>query len=412
MKCSIIKDLLNLYIDDLCSEENDKLIKKHLESCEECKKTYNELLKEKHKDKELLKKEAVTDNNKIKQNQIDNNDSNNKLKPFKKIRFKLVIRYLLNIILSLIIIFMLFLIGTYTWCVINQEEGTKDLTTYLAGRKAKKVTEQLLVGNIDEYVDSVDLDWINERYISNYDKMIDNIKTELNKEYKKNLKDKVFKVTVNNSFYTSSTYKDHTQKYIQVFVDIEYDNKAVITFSYHFYNNYNYYIENVHFEDEEYESKDKCIAFKKTGDLLESLVELKNTHLLQYNIIRQNFIVNTIDEDYQTREGILELMIVSHDKTNKNMYNKLKALFEKGVKIDSCSINNLSYNTDKKQIDGELVLIMSDGKNNKWTLIQSIYFKPFSGYYSIQMVCKDQDAEIIGIVPKSLKEKKLKKLFR
>ena len=72
----------------------------------------------------------------------------------------------------------------------------------------------------------------------------------------------------------------------------------------------------------------------------------------------------------------------------------------------------ISYNTDNKQIDGEIVLIMSDGKNNKWTLIQSIYFKPFSGYYSIQMVCKDKDAEIIGTVPKSINEKDLKKLFR
>ena len=69
MKCSIVKDLLNLYIDDLCSEENNKLIKKHLDSCEKCQKTYNKLLKEKHKDEELLIKEAVTDDNKINQNQ-------------------------------------------------------------------------------------------------------------------------------------------------------------------------------------------------------------------------------------------------------------------------------------------------------------------------------------------------------
>ena len=55
---------------------------------------------------------------------------------------------------------------------------------------------------------------------------------------------------------------------------------------------------------------------------------------------------------------------------------------------------------------------MSDDKNNKWTLIQPIYYNAFSGFYSIQMICKDKDAEIIGTVPKSLKEKDLKKLFR
>ena len=88
MKCSIVKDLLNLYIDDLCSEENNKLIKKHLDSCEKCQKTYNQLLKEKHKNEELLKKETVINDNKMNENQQDDNDSNNKLKPFKKIRFK------------------------------------------------------------------------------------------------------------------------------------------------------------------------------------------------------------------------------------------------------------------------------------------------------------------------------------
>lgn len=412
MKCSIVKDLLNLYIDDLCSEENDKLIKKHLGSCEKCQKAYNELLKEKHKDEELLKKEAVNDDNKMNENHLDDNDANNKLKPFKKIRFKLVIRYLLNVILSLIIIFMLFLIGTYTWCVINQEEGTKDLTTYLVGRKAKNVTEQLLTGNIDEYVDSIDLDCVNDRYISNYEEMIDDIKVQLKKEYNKNLKGKDFKLTVNNSFYTSSSYRNHTQKYIQVFIFVTYNDNDIITFSYHFYNNYNYFLENISFDDENIEKKENTIYFKKTADLLESLVNIKNNSLLQHNIIKQNFLVNSLDEDYKSREGILDLIIVSHDGTNKRIFKKIVSLFDKGVKIDSCSINNLSYNTDNEQVDGDLILIMSDSKNTKWTLIQPVYYNIFSGLDSRQMICKDKDAEIIGTVPKSLKEKDLKKLFR
>lgn len=412
MKCSIVKDLLNMYIDDLCSEENNKLIKKHLDSCEKCQKTYNELLKEKLKDEELLLKETVTNDNEINENKQNDNASNNKLKPFKKIRFKLVIRYLLNVILSLIIIFMLLLIGTYTWCVINQEEGTKDLTTYLVGRKAKNVTEQLLTGNIDEYVDSIDLDCVNGQYISNYDKMLDDIKIELKKEYKKNLKDKDYKITVEESSYTSNTYRNHTQKYIRVIVTATYINTPAINFTYHFYNNYNYFLETVSFADIELEDKENSIYFKNTADLLESLATIKTDSFSHYNIIRQNFMANSIDEDYQTREGILEMIIVSHDNTNKRMYKRLVSLFNKGIKIDSCSITNLSYNTTKHQIDGKMILVMSDDKNNKWTLIQPIYYNIFSGLDSRQMICKDKNAEIIGTVPKSLKEKDLKKLFR
>ena len=412
MKCSIVKDLLNMYIDDLCSEENNKLIKKHLDSCEKCQKTYNELLKENLKDEELLLKETVTNDNEINENKQNDNASNNKLKPFKKIRFKLVIRYLLNVILSLIIIFMLFLIGTYTWCVINQEEGTKDLTTYLAGRKAKKVTEQFLEGNIDEYVDTNDLDGANEQCISNYDKMLDDIKIELKKAYKKNLKDKKYEINLEESSYTSDTYQNHTKKYIRVFVTVTYNNTQVINFTYHFNNTYNYYLENVCFWDDGYKSKETYTDFKNTADLLESLATIKGNSFSHYNNIRQNFMANRIDEDYQTRKGILEMLIVTHDNTNKRMYEKLVALFDKDIKIDSCSITNLSYNTDKHQIDGKMILIMSDSKNDKWTLIQPVYYNIFSGLDSRQMICKDKNAEIIGTVPKSLKEKDLKKLFR
>jgi len=40
-KCEIIKDLLPLYVDDLCSEESKKLIESHIESCESCKNILN-----------------------------------------------------------------------------------------------------------------------------------------------------------------------------------------------------------------------------------------------------------------------------------------------------------------------------------------------------------------------------------
>lgn len=36
MKCEIIKDLLPLYIDNVCSKESKKLIEDHLQTCKEC----------------------------------------------------------------------------------------------------------------------------------------------------------------------------------------------------------------------------------------------------------------------------------------------------------------------------------------------------------------------------------------
>lgn len=37
ISCDIIKDLLPLYHDNVCSTDSRKLIEEHLENCEECK---------------------------------------------------------------------------------------------------------------------------------------------------------------------------------------------------------------------------------------------------------------------------------------------------------------------------------------------------------------------------------------
>ena len=38
--CGIIKDLLPLYIDDVCNEESRQAVQTHLSECETCRKCY------------------------------------------------------------------------------------------------------------------------------------------------------------------------------------------------------------------------------------------------------------------------------------------------------------------------------------------------------------------------------------
>ncbi len=40
-QCEVIKDLLPLYVDDVCSKESKKIIEEHLEICDICKQYYN-----------------------------------------------------------------------------------------------------------------------------------------------------------------------------------------------------------------------------------------------------------------------------------------------------------------------------------------------------------------------------------
>ncbi|AXI00647.1 zf-HC2 domain-containing protein [Sporosarcina sp. PTS2304] len=43
IKCSVIQDLLPLYIDDAISDDTKTLVNKHLKTCEECKKEYEQM---------------------------------------------------------------------------------------------------------------------------------------------------------------------------------------------------------------------------------------------------------------------------------------------------------------------------------------------------------------------------------
>ena len=43
IQCAVIKDLLPLYYDGVCSEETRKLIEEHIASCNECKRDLESL---------------------------------------------------------------------------------------------------------------------------------------------------------------------------------------------------------------------------------------------------------------------------------------------------------------------------------------------------------------------------------
>ena len=43
VSCEIIKDLLPLYKDEVCSEDSQRLIQEHLQTCDECKKLFEQM---------------------------------------------------------------------------------------------------------------------------------------------------------------------------------------------------------------------------------------------------------------------------------------------------------------------------------------------------------------------------------
>lgn len=58
INCSIVRDLLPLYADNLTSDESNKLIKEHFEHCPECKKLFSDLTKTVEIDSDETEKEV------------------------------------------------------------------------------------------------------------------------------------------------------------------------------------------------------------------------------------------------------------------------------------------------------------------------------------------------------------------
>ena len=43
MNCNVVKDLIPLCVDGCCSEESEKLVKEHIESCDACRKLFEDM---------------------------------------------------------------------------------------------------------------------------------------------------------------------------------------------------------------------------------------------------------------------------------------------------------------------------------------------------------------------------------
>lgn len=66
--CEIIRDLLPLYVDDVCSTGTKELVEKHLKNCNECQKILKNMEKDEHNINSDEKESIKSFNNKIKRN--------------------------------------------------------------------------------------------------------------------------------------------------------------------------------------------------------------------------------------------------------------------------------------------------------------------------------------------------------
>ena len=90
--CNIIRDLIPLYIDDVCSEESKKIIEEHLEECEECKAFLS----------------SMNEENNIIKHISDNSEETQKISSFKAVKKRMQRKQIISGIVAVLIAVSIF----------------------------------------------------------------------------------------------------------------------------------------------------------------------------------------------------------------------------------------------------------------------------------------------------------------
>lgn len=129
MKCEVVKDLLPLYDEKLCSAESAALVEEHIKTCAACKSLLEKLPKA-----ELPK--ADTD----------------ALKPFVKIKRRFRIKIIVLITIGVVLLAVLIPVGYLTVNQIFHINGGTDFEDLIYKHEVRQFAEMIVEGRMEEYV--------------------------------------------------------------------------------------------------------------------------------------------------------------------------------------------------------------------------------------------------------------------
>ena len=109
--CNIIKDLLPLYVDSVCSEESKEIIKQHLAECPDCKAYYI----------------SMTETNTILSSPVNQERERQKAQSFlavrKRLRFKLLLAAMISAVILIAVVFLtVAILGNYEKIVTYDDD--------------------------------------------------------------------------------------------------------------------------------------------------------------------------------------------------------------------------------------------------------------------------------------------------
>ena len=156
MKCEIVRDLLVLYTEELCSEETKNEVLDHIKSCPKCAKQLENYEKKLESDME----------------EVTSDESEVILQPMKKVKRKLIIGKTKVIILSTILIVILSVLG---WLFYGQMTNKWMSFTAISDMiKVKYACQELVDGNTEPFMDIL-AHRVDDRYVITSSKQFEDV---------------------------------------------------------------------------------------------------------------------------------------------------------------------------------------------------------------------------------------------
>ncbi len=138
MKCEIIKDLIPLSAEGLCSEESEKEITEHIKTCENCRLLYE-------KSPETASEALPVPDEKETFKKVS--------QAFRKLTLK-------SGITAVLLIAVLAVLGWLTYGQITKHDGAISFETIVQSFEVRRIAKYIANGDFDSYVDSIS----NENY--------------------------------------------------------------------------------------------------------------------------------------------------------------------------------------------------------------------------------------------------------
>lgn len=149
MKCEIIKDLIPLCLDELCSDESKAEIEEHIKNCDSCRLLY----------------ESVPQTKDVSEKAPDED------KAFRKVNKKIKRSKLKIAILSLLLLAILCPLGYLTYGQIVKDYGCKSFETVIRSLEVRKIAKAIAYGDAETYVDSLSTAYSDSLYMPHDDEL-------------------------------------------------------------------------------------------------------------------------------------------------------------------------------------------------------------------------------------------------